>query len=221
MSDVDLLLIERAASRGLIPAEALERARRECRGPAAEWLLDEKLLTREQLGRLLEDEIPLLPRSASKDSSWAVIVFFFVIAGAVLFGFTFYSYSRPRHLPPGTPPAFLPEVEGARAMAAGNYRLAATYYTQAIGRSPRDANLYGLRASCHQQMKNIGAALSDAEEAVALEPANVSVHVIRAGILIELGRAQDAVDALEKLPPSPERDSMLQSAKTIVETQKK
>ena len=67
MSDAELVLVERAAARGLIPAEAVVRARRECRGPAAEWLLDEKLLTREQLSRLIEDELPLLPRAAAKD----------------------------------------------------------------------------------------------------------------------------------------------------------
>ena len=217
MSDVDLGLVERAAARGLIPAGALDRARRECRGPAAEWLLDQKLLTQQQLSLLIEDEIPFLPRGAAKDSSWAVLVFMAVIAVAVLFAILFYSYTA---RPPARYPAPVvlsahPEIEAARAEAAGDYRMAVIYYSQALANSPRKASLYGARASNFQRVKNVAGALADIEVAVALDPTDTSFHVVRAGILIELGRAQEAVDDLEKLPPSPERDSILETAKAM------
>jgi tetratricopeptide (TPR) repeat protein len=223
MSDADLGLVERAAARGLIPADALDRARRECRGRAGEWLLDQKLLTQQQLSRLIEDEQPLLPRAAAKDSSWAVIIFIAVIACAMLFAILFYTSMRPPHMThtPRLPASATPALDGARAMSAGNYSMAVVYFTQALSISPASADLYTSRAGAYHQLKNLGSALADAEVAVTLDPSNVQAHIVRAGILIDLGRAQDAVDDLEKLPPSPDRDSMLLPAKTLLDAEKK
>lgn len=214
MSDPDLTLIERAAARGLVPQEALERARRECRGPAADWLLAQKLLTRDQLRDLLEDELPPLPRSAGSDPSWAILVIFFVIVGMTMVGFMLYSYGRKPPAvatPPRRPPPN-PVLAAGAAMTAGDYPAAVAHLTDALAGSPRSADLFTSRAAAHHKMKNFGAALADAEEAVSIDPSGENGRVIRASILIDLGRAPEAVADLEKLPSSPNRDAVLKWA---------
>ena len=193
MTSPDLSLVELAVQQGLIPSEALDRARRDCRGRADEWLLAEKLVTRDQLRDLLEDGLPPLPRAAGHDSSWAVLVFLFVILGAAFstLGFLWLARPAPRPAigyPPSKPPTVLsptlPAVERLLNEAEG-----------------------------HWNFSESEAALKAVEEALLLEPLHEPSHLLRASILVSVGRAPEAVVHLEKLPPSPERDRSLERAR--------
>lgn len=226
MSDADLTLVERAAARGLIPAEALDRARRECRRPAAEWLLKEKLLTKEQLRDLMEDELPLLPRSGAKDSSWAVFVFFLVIAGAVaLGGMALWSIKKrerdqafkitlSRHYSGGPIRASAtPMADATAAFKAGDYPRAIAHCTEVLRTSPGDPTFLSVRASSHYNLGHHASALADAEEALRTDPAHEPSMMMRAVLLVHFDRDAEAVGVLEKLPPSPDRDGLLEAAR--------
>ena len=190
MSDADLNLVERAAARGLIPSDALDRARRDCRGPASDWLLKEKLLTQTQLRDLLEDELPLLPRPAAQDPSWSVLLVFFAVIGITIVGLAMFAFVRRPALqraslaPRGAPRPTLPAVERLvnRAEAALNF-------------------------------SDFSEMLKSADMALALDPLHEPARLLRAQALIGLDRAAEAVTELESLPSSLERDRTLEQAR--------
>ena len=192
MSSSDLSLVELAVKQGLIPSEALDRARRDCRGRADEWLLAEKLVTRDQLRDLIEDGLPPLPRAAGHDSSWAVLLFVFVILGAALSTLGLLWLARPAppmiSYPPSKPPPIspptLPTVERLLNEAEG-----------------------------HWNFSEFESALKAVEQAILLDPLHEPAHLLRASILVSAGRAPEAVADLEKLPASSERDRSLERAR--------
>lgn len=192
MTSSDLSLVELAVRQGLIPSDALDRARRDCRGRADEWLLAEKLVTRDQLRDLLEDGLPPLPRAAGHDSSWAVLVCFFVIVGAAIAGLMFFRATR--HLPasvviaPSRPPPSPSILKVERLLSEAEVLF----------------NLSGFEP-----------ALAAVDEAIALDPHHEPAHLLRADILVSSGRAPEAVTDLEKLPSSTERDRSLERARKI------
>ncbi len=195
MSSTDLSLVELAVKQGLIPSEALDR---DCRGRADEWLLAEKLVTRDQLRDLLEDGLPPLPRAAGHDSSWAVLVFIFVIVGAAIAGLAFFRATQRPPLPvafapspPPPPPPPHPAIERLLNEAEG-----------------------------HWNFSEFESALKAVEQALLLDPLHEPAQFLRASILVSAGRAPEAVVHLEKLPPSPERDRSLERARKVAAEKK-
>lgn len=221
MTSSDLSLVELAVKQGLIPSDALDRARRDCRGRADEWLLAERLVTRDQLRDLLEDGLPPLPRAAGHDSSWAVLVFVFVIVGAAIAGLAFFwGAQRP---PPMPPPPFAtapylrsadPLADATDAFHRGDLPLAIARSTEGLAVKPGDPALLTLRGKARHRLCEFPAALADAEEALRSDPAHEPAVLLRATCLHDTGRLPEAISELEKLPSSPDRDLLLQSLRT-------
>ena len=96
-----------------------------------------------------------------------------------------------------------PEVQEAEAVALGHkdagnghfkegkWSAALACYTQGIEASP-SAVLLSNRAACHLKMESFGAAIADADSAIALDPTYVKGHYRRGGAFFGLGKLKQA-----------------------------
>lgn len=219
MTDDELVLARRAAARGWIPPDAVDRARRDCRRPLTEWLLDEKLLTQDQLRDLLEAEQPALPRAATGDSAWAAVILVSIIGVVFLGGIALSRISAERRRA-GEARAAAMRQQGRWILKAGemmlaqqDYGSATVHFTNALRQDPQSGEAYVGRARAQLALGNATSALEDAEQALALEPKNPAAILVRAKALLALSRAREAAADLETIDPSPERDALLEEAR--------
>ena len=69
---------------------------------------------------------------------------------------------------------------------------------RAIRTSPAEAGLYLQRAALHHAHQDTGAALADLELAEARDPDLVDLWLLRGRVLLESGRAMEALPALDR-----------------------
>lgn len=104
------------------------------------------------------------------------------------------SYAEARAIDPASPVPLAAEVP--MLIAAGKRDLARERAEQAVRLGPEYAPAFNARASVLHATGSLAAALGDYERAVALDPGLVDATVARAGILIDLGRGDEARAAL-------------------------
>lgn len=100
------------------------------------------------------------------------------------------SYAEARAIDPASPVPLAVEVP--MLIAAGKLDLARQRADQAVRLGPEYAPAFNARASVLHATGSLAAALDDYERAVALDPGLVDAAVARAGILVDLGRSDEA-----------------------------
>ena len=91
---------------------------------------------------------------------------------------------------------------------------------QAIAFDARNARLFMSAAILELQLKHLDRALERANEALSIEPRFGPVHLVRAGVLIELGRFDDASIALDRAVQFGMPDQQVQSVRKRLEVRK-
>jgi tetratricopeptide (TPR) repeat protein len=89
-------------------------------------------------------------------------------------------------------------------LATGQVAKAAGLVDEAIKLTPKDPNALVMRASIALRRSDLKAALADYSKAIALDSDNLDAMVAEAGVLIDLGRLEEAERALadiEKIAP--------------------
>ena len=105
--------------------------------------------------------------------------------------------------------------EATQAMKDGEYRTAIDLFTQVIARQPENDSAYVNRAACHGALKETDLMLSDAEEALAVNGANVPALQLLATYWLATGdkaKARDYALRLLEVDPGDEVGSRVLGA---------
>lgn len=111
------------------------------------------------------------------------------------------SFARARALDPSSALPLVAEVPVL--LTAGERALAHELAAQAVRLAPEMAAAYNARASVAHVMGDLEAALADYARAEALDDSLFDVVIARAGILIDLGRGQQAREILRRFEKGP------------------
>ncbi|ENO89686.1 XrtA/PEP-CTERM system TPR-repeat protein PrsT [Thauera linaloolentis] len=106
-----------------------------------------------------------------------------------------HSFADARALDPSSPVPLAAEVP--MLIGSGNLALARERAELAVRNGPEFAQAFNARASVAHSAGDLPQALADYERAVALDPGLIDAVVARAGILVDLGRDEEAKSALE------------------------
>lgn len=107
------------------------------------------------------------------------------------------SFADARAINPGSAIPLVAEVPVL--LAAGRGDAARDTAALAVTLAPQDAAAYNARASVAHAAGDLGGALKDYEQAIALRPDYLDARVARAGILVDLGRDAEARKDLDEL----------------------
>lgn len=107
------------------------------------------------------------------------------------------SFDEARALDPQSIPVRLALVNFL--LRTGDRTRATAVLDETIKLAPNDSAVWNLRASLAHVNGNLRAALADYAKAIALDPGNVDALVAQAGLLLDLGRLEDADLALANL----------------------
>lgn len=88
--------------------------------------------------------------------------------------------------------------KGNAALSSGKYDEAVKYYTEAIALDPTNHVLYSNRSAAYAKDENYAAALTDADQTIALNPSWSKGYSRKGSALAYLGRHDEAVAAYEK-----------------------
>lgn len=91
-------------------------------------------------------------------------------------------------------------------LRTGDRTRAAAVLDEAIKLAPNDSAVWNTRASLAHLNGNLPAALADYAKAIALDPGNADALVAQAGLLLDLGRLEDADLALANLQQAAPRE---------------
>ncbi|KAF8650446.1 hypothetical protein AX16_005249 [Volvariella volvacea WC 439] len=89
--------------------------------------------------------------------------------------------------------------EANKAFTSHDFPTAARLYTEAIERNPRDPTLWCNRAYTRMKLEEFGYALSDASQAIDLDPAYAKAYYRRATCFIQIMKPQSAVPDFKKV----------------------
>ncbi len=99
-------------------------------------------------------------------------------------------------------------------LRTGDKARATSVLEETVKLAPSDSAVWNLRASLSHLSGNLPAALADYAKAIALDPRNVDALVAQAGILLDLGRLEEANAALanlQQVAPKEPRAAYLQA----------
>lgn len=111
------------------------------------------------------------------------------------------SFAEARALDPASPVPLAAEVP--MLIGRGDLVRARQLAEQAVERGPEYAMAFNARASVAHATGELATALMDYERAIALDPALIDAAVARAGILVDLGRDDEARAALAAIGAGP------------------
>ncbi|HNM56367.1 MAG TPA: tetratricopeptide repeat protein, partial [Thauera aminoaromatica] len=111
------------------------------------------------------------------------------------------SFALARALDPASAVPLVAEVPVL--IAVGERVLARELAEEAVRLGPKDAGAYNARASVAHAAGELDAALADYSRAEELDPGLFDASIARAGILVDLGRAQEARTVLKRFEQGP------------------
>ncbi len=220
MKPEGIALVRRAAGRGLVPAEAVGRAEEAADVDPLEWLLDQKLLTRDQLRILLESDAASLPRSAARDSSWTswllLTIVLIVLVGAGV-GYTLMRAVHQAQVASTQAQAQwasrVTVMQATATLRTGDPRGAIQALSREVASNPANGQAWTLLAEAHLATGDPESAASALQTAFTLDLGTREMFLLRARILLAQGKAVEAVAELQALAPGADRDPLLDEAK--------
>ncbi|CAL1591304.1 unnamed protein product [Knipowitschia caucasica] len=88
---------------------------------------------------------------------------------------------------------------GNKLAGAGDFKMAAQYFTEAIKYNPTEFKLFGNRAFCFEKMQEFEKSLSDAELSLSMSPGWVKGHFRKGRALAGLKRYKEAAAAFKDI----------------------
>ncbi|CAL1591302.1 unnamed protein product [Knipowitschia caucasica] len=88
---------------------------------------------------------------------------------------------------------------GNKLAGAGDFKMAAQYFTEAIKYNPTEFKLFGNRAFCFEKMQEFEKSLSDAELSLSMSPGWVKGHFRKGRALAGLKRFEEAAAAFKEI----------------------
>lgn len=85
------------------------------------------------------------------------------------------------------------KTQGNEAIKAGKFREAVEQYTKAIELDSENATFYANRAIAYTKMGQYDKAVSDAEDAIGVDPRHMKAYSIGGTALLLKGKREDAV----------------------------